>query len=65
MEGGKVVQQFAPKQKLDRKNFQFIGLSGQELVKKPGEINGQGFKLENLTDCTVFLMDNIAQVRPI
>jgi protein XRP2 len=63
MEGGKVVQQTITKPKLDRKNFMFVGLSGQELMKKPGEINGQAFKMENLTGCTVWLMDHFAQVR--
>jgi len=60
MEGGKSKPPTKPK--LDRKNFMFVGLSDQELIKKPGEINGQAFKLENLTNCTVYLLDHFAQV---
>ncbi len=57
-----MIQPTIKKPKLDRRNFMFVGLTGQELTKKPGDINGQAFKLENLTDCTVWLLDHIAQV---
>lgn len=51
------------KPKIDRTKYMFVKQEGQELVKKPGEIAGQGFKLEQLTNCTVWLMDQIATVR--
>jgi protein XRP2 len=50
------------KPKKDKRNFMFVGLSDQELVKKPGEINGEGFKLDSLTNCTIYLLDHISQV---
>lgn len=61
MEGGKSKPTFG-KKKVDRKNFMFVGESDKELMKKPGDINGQAFKLENLSRCTVWLMDYFAQV---
>jgi len=61
MKGGKQKPAF-DKKKLDRKNFMFVGESNKELIKKPGEINGQAFKLENLSQCKVWLMDHFAQV---
>lgn len=61
MEGGKPKPTFG-KKKLDRKNFMFVDQSNQELTKNPGDINGQAFKLENLSNCTVWLMDHFAQV---
>lgn len=61
MEGGKAKPTFG-KKKVDRKNFMFVGESNKELMKKPGDISGQAFKLENLSGCTVWLMDYFAQV---
>ena len=50
------------KTKLDRRNFIFVNQSGKELIKNPGDINGQAFKVEDLTDCTIWLLDHFAQV---
>ncbi len=61
MEGGKAEPKPA-KPKLDKRNFMFVGQSGQDLMKKPGDINGQAFKLESLSGCTVWLMDHFAQI---
>lgn len=51
------------KPKLDKRNYMFVGLSDQELIKKPGEINGEAFKLDNLKNCTIWLLDHFSQVR--
>ena len=48
--------------KLDKRNYMFVKMDSQELIKNPGEIAGQAFKLENLEDCTIWLLDHIAQV---
>lgn len=48
------------KKKLDRKNFMFVGLSDANLFKRPGDINGNSFLIEGLTNCQVFLCDRLA-----
>ena len=40
----------------------FTNKTGEELIKKPGDINGIDFKIQNLTDCTVYILDHTAQV---
>lgn len=52
----------ASKKKLNREDFMFKDKTGEELVKKPGQVNGLDFQIRNLTDCKVFLMDTTAQV---
>ena len=48
--------------KLDPSDFMFCERKGEKLVKKPGEIGGQQFILEDLKDCEVLLLDHCAQV---
>jgi len=43
--------------------YQFSGKSKETLVKNPGDIEGQPFNLENLTDCEVRLMDHSEQIQ--
>ena len=50
------------KSKIDKKNFMFVSLVGQEAMKKPGEVNGNAFKLAFLEESTVWVLDNSAQV---
>lgn len=52
----------AQKKKLNRDDYMFKDKTGEELVKKPGEVNGLDFMIRNLTDCTVYLCDTTAQV---
>eukprot|EP00890_Picochlorum_soloecismus_P000365 jgi/Picsp_1/1329/NSC_04809-R1_protein xrp2 len=40
----------------------FEGIVGQTLFKLPGTIDGDGFVLKNLRDCTVFLLDYTSEV---
>jgi len=40
----------------------FKDKAGEELTKLPNSINGQVFYLDNLTDCTVYLLDYSAQI---
>ena len=47
---------------LNKKDFIFANQDGKELAKLPGQINGQGFQLDGLTDCVVYLMDHLAQI---
>lgn len=35
---------------------------GKTLSKKPGDINGMQFKIADLENCTVFLMDHLAEI---
>lgn len=48
---------------LNKKDFVFANETGKELQKVPGQINGQGFQIDSLTDCKVLLMDHLMQVR--
>lgn len=52
----------AAKKKLNRADFMFTDKTGEELIKKPGQINGLDFSIRNLTDCTVYVLDVTAQV---
>ena len=52
----------AAKKKLNRADYMFADKTGEELVKKPGQVNGLDFQIRNLTDCKVFLLDTTAQV---
>lgn len=44
------------------KDFIFSRKSGETLIKKPGEIRGYDFAIENLTNCAVYLLDRTAQI---
>ena len=50
------------KAKSDKRNYMIVNQTGQELIKKPGEVGGANFKISYLTECTVWLLDNSAQV---
>ena len=41
----------------------FVSKSNEILIKKPGDINGIDFKIKDLTDCIVILLDYTAQVQ--
>jgi len=49
--------------KLNKADYEFRQRNGETLTKNPGEINGQAFRVMDLSDCTVQLFDHIAQVR--
>ena len=40
----------------------FQKLSDQTLIKKPGQIDGLQFKINDLENCVVFLLDHTAQI---
>ena len=50
------------KKKLNRADYMFANRTGEELIKKPGDVNGLDFAIRDLTDCQVFLLDTTAQV---
>jgi hypothetical protein len=52
----------AAKPKLDPKDFLFSNQKGQRLMKKPGDVNGMDFTVEDLDDCHVLLLDHTSQV---
>ncbi len=43
--------------------YTFSEKSGLQLIKKPGEIDGQPFELQRLTNCEVLLLDHIENVQ--
>lgn len=45
------------KPKIDRTKYIFSDKKDEILVKKLGEIEGFNFKIRNLTNCKVFLLD--------
>jgi len=49
-------------QKQDKRNFIFANVSDQELIKFPGQVNGNPFKLSYLSNCTVWLLDVSATI---
>ena len=50
------------KKKLNKADFMFKDRTGEELIKKPGDINGIDFMIRGLNDCTVYILDYTAQV---
>ena len=50
------------KKKLNRADFMFKSKNNETLIKKPGDINGIDFLLNDLHGCTVYLMDWTAQI---
>ncbi|KAG2443109.1 hypothetical protein HYH02_009522 [Chlamydomonas schloesseri] len=47
----------------DPANYMFVKRTGEVLVKLPGTINGNGFKLDTLHDCEVYILDHTSQVQ--
>ena len=48
------------KKKLNKADFMFEKRNGEELIKKPGDINGNMFIIRYLEDCTVYVLDHTA-----
>lgn len=46
--------------KEERANYMFVGKTGEELIKKPGDVNGFDFAIRDLNDCHVYLLDTTA-----
>ena len=53
----------AGKKKINKADYEFKQRDGEELMKKPGDIDGLAFRMMDLKNCTVYLLDHIAQVR--
>jgi hypothetical protein len=45
------------KKKLNRADFMFNQVTGQTLIKKPGDIDGVQFAIRYLTDCHASVFD--------
>lgn len=45
------------KPKIDRTKYMFTDRTDQVLLKKLGEIEGFNFKIRNLNNCKVYLLD--------
>ena len=54
------MSSIAAKKKLNRLDYMFADKTGEELIKRPGQVNGLYFHIRNLTDCTVYLLDTTA-----
>jgi len=50
------------KGKSDKRNFMFINLTNQEVMKKPGEVSGNTFKITYLNDSTAWVLDYSSNV---
>ena len=50
------------KKKLNRADYMFKDRVGETLMKKPGDINGIEFAINNLENCEVSILDHTAQV---
>lgn len=37
--------------------------TGEDLWRKPGEIDGKDFAIKNLVDCNVYVLDHTSQVK--
>ncbi|GLC56133.1 hypothetical protein PLESTB_001072300 [Pleodorina starrii] len=48
---------------MDANDYIFRKRTGERLVKAPGSINGNGFVLDTLHDCEVYLLDHTSQVQ--
>jgi len=46
-----------PKPKIDRTKYIIQDKKGETIIKRKGDIDGHNFKLRNLDNCTVYLMD--------
>ena len=49
-------------EKPDPKDFVLSNLSGEEIVRNPGQIRGYDFVVDNLSKCTIYLLDHSAQI---
>lgn len=47
---------------LNKKDFILVNFKNTELIKKPGQINGQAFQINQLENCRVFLLDYLALI---
>ena len=45
------------KPKIDRTKYMFTDKNDQVLIKKFGEIEGFNFKIRNLNNCKIYLLD--------
>lgn len=45
------------KQKIDRSKYMFVDKNNETLIKKLNEIDGFNFKIRNLKNCKVYLLD--------
>lgn len=50
------------KKKLNKADFMFKDKKNEILVKKPGDINGIEFMIKDLDNCTVIILDHMAQI---
>ena len=50
------------KKKLNKADYMFKSRTGEFLYKAPGAIDGNAFMIKDLKDCTVVLMDHVAQI---
>ena len=48
------------KKKLNKADFMFVKRKNETLVKMPGDINGIDFKIADLDNCVVILLDYTA-----
>ena len=48
--------------KLNKKDYMFVDQDSEELIKLPGQIDGQSFVCRNLTNCTVYICDSNATI---
>jgi protein XRP2 len=48
--------------KKDKSNYMAVQLTGQTVLKKPGDIAGQQFIMDNLKQCKVKVLDHVEQV---
>jgi protein XRP2 len=54
---------FGKKKKLNKADFMFKDITGETLIKRPGDINGIDFMIKDLKDCDVWLLDHTAQIQ--
>ena len=54
-----------PKKKVNRADYMFQQKTGETLMKVPGQIDGKGFAIRYLENCTVHLLDHTSQVSHI
>lgn len=45
-----------------REKLTMANKKGEDLWRKPGEIDGKAFAINNLEDCNVFVLDHTSQV---
>ncbi|CAG9466570.1 unnamed protein product [Pedinophyceae sp. YPF-701] len=50
------------KEAFKKEDFMFIGRTGEECVRMPGQVKGQQFVIDNCTESAVFLLDHVDSV---